>query len=214
MNAGFSNLDTLKKHLLPSTLKSDVRFDKVILALGLGVAGQFANATLRKFARVAGDTEVFPADHCEFILSRVPLESVSQAELKLSEADGWIVQDAAFIRAINLTDGIINIGERDAGPYYAQVRFTFTGGYWWETLEPDDDAYPSAMPSGATAIPDDLFQAWLLQCRTVWQAMDKLGTDVLASGASGQFVTGTISTLGLIPLVKQTLTDFIRYKLV
>ena len=211
MNAGFSNLDTLKKHLLASTLKNDVRFDKVIAALGLGVAGLISNSCNRKFARVENDTAVFSADRCEFLLPRTPLESVSLTEVKTNEVDGWVAQtDPNFIRAVNLANGIVDCGPRDVGPYYAQVRFTFTGGYFWETLEPDDAAFPSALPAGATPLPDDLLNAWLLQCRHQWTQMDKLGVDLLKSGAE--------KSLGFpeefAPTVQKTIGQFTRYTLV
>ncbi len=211
MNTGFSNLDTLKKHLLANSEKNSVRFDAVITALGLGVAGQFANLTSRKFARLENATEIFPADRCEFVLSRVPLESVSQAEIKNTEAEGWVVQtDPNFIRAINLADGIINTGPGDAGPYYAQVRFTFTGGFFWETLEPDDANFPSTVPDGAALVPDDLFKIWLLQCRHIWGLMDKLGVDLLKDGAEKSLRFPQ----DYAPTVNESLGQFIRYKLI
>jgi len=211
MNAGFSNLDTLKKTLLPGSAKSDTRFDLVIAALGRGVAAQFGSMCNRQFMRVVGDTAIFSADRCEFIVPRYPLESVSLAELKITETDGWVTQtDPNFIRALNLIAGIINCGPEDAGPYYAQVRFTYTGGFFWETLEPDDAAYPSQLPSGAAPLPDDLFNAWLLQCRHVWSQMDKLGTDLLKGGADKNIRTPDDLAAG----VKITLTEFIRFTLV
>ncbi len=211
MNAGFSNLDSLKKQLLAGTLKNDLRFDAVITALGLGVAAQFANFCNRKFSRVVNDTAVFPADRCEFILPRLPLEAITLAEIKTTEALGWVTQtDPNFIRAIDLASGIVNTGPGDAGPYYAQLRFTYTGGYFWETLEPDDAAYPTALPAGATAIPDDLYQAWLLQCRHIWSTMDKVGTDILKDGKSASIRFPE----EFAPTVQKTISQFTRYTLV
>jgi hypothetical protein len=209
MNAGFSNLKTLKQTLLPS-LKADIGFDQVILALGLGVAAQFGNFCNRKFSRVVGDTAVFSADRCEFVLPRTPLETVSQAELKIKETDGWVVQDSAFIRAIDQGNGIVNTGSTDVGPWFGQVRFTYTGGYFWETLEPDDANYPSAVPAGAAVIPADLYQAWLLQCRHLWSLMDKLGTDLLADGSEKSIRFPE----EFAPTVEKTLGQYIRYNLV
>lgn len=206
MNAGFSNLDTLKKHLLAGTLKNDLRFDAVIRGLGLGVAQQFGSHCNRKFARVAGYAETFPADRAEFVLSRLPVETVTLSEVKLTEADGWVTQDTTFIRAINLAAGIINIGSGDAGPHYAQVRFTYTGGYWWDTAEPDDATYPTTQPAGSTAIPDDLLNAWVLQCRHVWARMNKLGTDVLADKQPAN----TTPPEDFAPSVEKTLFNYTR----
>ena len=209
MNAGFSNLNTLKQTLTPGA-KSDLRFDKVITALGLGVAAQFGNFCNRKFARVVGDTAVFSADRCEFVLPRTPLESVTLSELKIKEVDGWVAQDSTFIRAIDQGNGIINTGSVDVGPWFGQVRFTYTGGYVWETLEPDDMAYPTIPPAGAAALPADLFNAWLLQCRHIWSLMDKIGTDLLADGSEKSIRFPE----EFAPTVEKTIGQFIRYNLV
>lgn len=210
MNAGFSNLATLKKMLLASSLKNDTRFDAVIQALGLGVANQFENLCGRKFGYVVGDTETFPADRAEFILSRTPVTAVTAWAVKHNEQDGWVARDLACIRFINLVNGIVNPSDHDVGPWHAQVQFTFTGGYFWEQLEPDDAAFPSAAPAGAAVIPNDLFNAWSLQVRHLWRQLDKLGVDILKAGdeKSLRFPED------FAPTVENTLASYIRYKLV
>jgi hypothetical protein len=217
MNSGFSNLDTLKKQLLAGTMKNDVRFDAIISALGLGVAGQFATFCNRKFQRVVSDTEILPADRCQFLLSCYPLETISAVDIKVTEALGFESQSpTTFYNTIDLKSGIVNCPEgADAGPWYAQVRFTYTGGYWWETLEPDDASFPSTMPAGAASLPSELFHAWILQCRHTWSKMDKLGVDLLSSSGGEAKVrfAGQISE-AFMPEVKATLGQFTRYNLV
>lgn len=217
MNAGFSNLATLKAHLLAGSLASadETAFNTAITSLGLGMAAAFERHCHRKFARVAGDVEIFSADYCQFPLARFPVESVSAIDLKTTEADGWVAQTVnEFIRTINLAQGIVYLPDgSDAGPYYAQLRFTYTGGYFWNTLEPADTGYPTALPSGATVLPDDLKLAWLLQCEAVWKARDKLGTEIIERD-DVKFVNSALSELKLIPQVKAILQPFIRMKLV
>ena len=212
MNAGFSNLDTLKKQLLAGTMKNDVRFDATILVIGQGVAGQFETFCNRKFMRVVGDTEILPADRCQFLLSRFPLEAITAVDLKMNEALGFESQSpTTFYNTVGLKSGIVNCPEgADAGPWYAQVRFTYTGGYWWETLEPDDASFPSSMPAGASPLPQELFLAWVLQCRHLWSQIDKLGTDILKDGkpSSLRFPEE------FAPTVQKTLGQFTRYNLV
>jgi hypothetical protein len=211
MNAGFSNLAFLKKQLLAKSASSDTRFDDLIAAIGLGVAGQFENSCNRKFNRQANCVECFPADHAEFIPERLPLESVSLVELKVRESDGWVTQtDPNFIRALNLENGIIDCGPGDAGPYYAQLRFTYTGGYFWEQLEPDDAAFPSPLPAGAAPLPAALSNAWLLQCRHIWGNLDKLGLDLLKSAD----VKSLRFPEDFAPTVEKTISEYIRYTLV
>jgi len=213
MNAGFSNLDTLKKHLLAGTMKADVRFNDTISALGTGIAAGFEQATNRKLQRASGDQAVYPADRAEFLLPRFPIESVASLELKLNETDGWVLQDASVIRIIDNQTGIINCGDRDLGPYYGQARFTYTGGYWWETLEPDDASYPSALPAGAAPLPNDLFQAWLLQCRYIWKRLDKMGVDLLKDAEAVVLRAGAAPE-DFAPTVTRTLGNYTRYSLV
>ncbi len=212
MNAGLSNFDTLKKHLLAgSTAKTDTRFDTAIQAIGLGTAAAIENFCQRKFFRSGADTQIIGADRCQFLLSRFPLETVTAVDLKLSEADGWEPVDLADIQTIDLKNGIVYFPDTaDLGPYYGQVRITFAGGYWWETAEPDDDSYPTAPPAGSNALPSDLQLAWLMQCEVIWSKRDKLGSGLVDDPDA----KSKISTLELSPLVKQMLGQFVRYNLV
>lgn len=211
MRVGLGNLDTLKKHLLAKSLgASETRFDDVIRDIGLGVGGAIENFCNRKFGRVAGDQAVFQADRASFILPRYPVEVLTAVEMKSTDADGWVAQDLSLIQSTSLGSGVVYLAEQpDAGPYYSAIRFTYTGGYWFEDKEPDDEDFPSVMPATATALPSELRLAWLLQCRSVWQAIDKLGGDILTTGSSSQFVTGSLSGLEMIPMVKRMLEQYV-----
>ncbi len=176
MNAGLSNFDTLKKHLLASTLAGETRFDLVIKDIGSGVAAQFENFCNRQFARVVGDVATFQADRSSFILPRYPVEAITGVEVKQKDSGAWSAQDLELIQSTSLGSGIVYLQEEiDAGRFWHEIRFTFTGGFWFEQLEPDDEGYPSAPPAGAKWLPQDLKLAWLLQCREVWNKIDKLG---------------------------------------
>jgi len=216
MNAGLSNLDTLKQHLLAAALRATSTYDVQLTDLGLGITGAFEQYCNRKFCRVVNDTAVFTADRCEFLLPRTPLESVSLAELKILEADGWVAQtDPNYIRAINLANGIVDTGPVDAGPYYAQMRFTYTGGFFWETLEPSDPGFPTAVPAGANVLPAELKTAWLMQCKHIWQTIDPRGVKLVADAKEGRAVPQQVfGDLDFIPQVKEILGNFIRYTLV
>ena len=213
MNAGFSNFDTLKKHLLAgSTAKGTPRFDSAIRLIGIGLAAAIESYTNRAFTRAVNARETFPADRCQWVLSRYPLESVNLVEIKTNETDGFVVQTPSPIVTIDNEAGTINFsGGTDAGRPTSMVRFTFTGGYWWETLEPDDAGFPSAQPEGSAGLPDDLLLAWLMQCEVIWSKRDKLGSGLVDEPDA----QSKISTLELSPLVKSILNrKFIRYALV
>lgn len=212
MNAGFSNLATLKGHLLAAALRTGTDYDAAILNLGLGTAKAFANFCNRKFDRVVGATEILPADQCQFLLSRYPIEAITAIDLKFTEADGFVSQVINnFVTTIDLKSGIVNCPDgADAGPWSAQVRFTFNGGYWWEQLEPADNGYPSQLPAGAASLEDDLKLAWLLQCEIIWKMRDKLGSDI-GEGKAGRDYE--LMKIDLAPQVKQMLGQYQRFNL-
>lgn len=211
MNAGFSNLYTLKAHLLGAAIQASTEFNDVILATGRGIAGMIENHCQRKFARTVGDTEIAPGDRCEFFLQRFPLEAITAIHVKHSEADGWEEQTVNdFVTTIDLVSGIVHTPPgADVGRYDSQVRFTFTGGFFWEQVEPTGEVgYPTAQPAGSTALPADVQLAWLMQCRIAWQAYDKLGIEVTKAGESE--VAGTLLQMKLSPVVEKMLRPFIR----
>jgi hypothetical protein len=206
MNCGLGNLESLKRHLLPSgTMAGETRFDQVMADLGQGVADDFENFCNRKFARAAGDVCVFQADRASFVLPRYPIEEITKVEVQVATADGWFEQESSWLRSVSLASGVVYLPEPpDAGPYWAQVRFTCTGGYWFEQLEPDDEGYPSAQPAGAMGLPKGLRLAWLNHCRQVWNAYDKLGAGLV----SKPDVQTVIGELDYSASVKRTLGNY------
>ena len=215
MNAGFSNLTTLKGYLLAATMRTRTDWDDAIKSIGQGVASAFENYCNRKFARAVADTEILPADKCQFLLSRYPIESISAIDLKTTESDGWVSQVInTFLNTLDNKAGIVNCPDgADAGPWYAQVRFTYTGGYFWEQLEPADAGYPTAVPIGAALVPADLLESWLLQCEVTWKMRDKLGVGIVGGETKGRGPLYAINDLDFIPFVKKNLGQFVRYNL-
>jgi hypothetical protein len=210
MNVGFSNLETLKGQLLAGSVKTSTQFDDIITALGLGVAGQFEHFTNRRFSYQVDAQEVFPADRAEFCLSRFPIQAVTLAEKKKCEADGFFALPAKFIRVIDQANGIIHHGECDAGRYFEQIRFTYSGGFYWNTAEQKDNPYPTAQPAGVPALPSDLLQSWFLQCKHIWKNIDKIGTDLLSDGG----VKSLRFPEDFAPTVETTVGNYKRYNLV
>jgi hypothetical protein len=218
MNAGFSNLDFLKKQLLAGTMGSDKRFDDLILALGLGVAGQFARFCNRDWAYQAGVQEVAQGDRSFWYVRRSPVTQFTNVELRFFRADDWT---SIFNQPLAADEekGMIHFGYT-LGRSPIQFRVTYNGGYIWEQLEPDDAGYPSLVPTDINSnaagldpakfnLPDELRLAWLLQCKHVWKNQDKLGTDILKNGD----VKSLRFPEDFAPSVEQTLTQFKRYQL-
>ena len=213
MNAGFSNLATLKAHLLPASLRSGTDFDTALQAIGKGVAVAFENYCNRRFQRQAAAEQIFSADYAHFSLERYPVESISAIALKTSETEGFVAQTINdFVQTIKNSTGMVYLLD-DAGPFYAQVKFTYTGGYWWRVAEPTDQDYSSdTLPTGATALPDDLKLAWLNQCEVIWKSRDNLGTTLIDDAAQSKPVT--LADLKLSPDVQRILDDYRRVQLV
>ena len=210
--AGFSSLVYLKSQLLAEALREDSSYDAQLLQLGLGVVGQFENFCQRRFARAEGITEIHGADRCQFLLERTPVESLTSIEFKSDEATGWetqVVND--YIRSLDAKNGIVYLPDgSDAGEYWQQLRFTYTGGYYIDTASDDCSGTPGA---GQTALPADLRTAWLLQCKKIWEVNDPLGMKLVPSKDNVQLVGLSLAGLDLVPMVKTILADYVKFNM-
>lgn len=203
MNAGFSTLKLLKEHLLPEALRTVTDYDTVLTALGLGVAAQFEQFCNRKFYRTAGDTVEFTAARLGYVVPRYPLEAVSAIAIKNTAATGYVTQDTSLILNWNAASGLVNFGGTLGGESDL-VKLTYTGGYWWNTNESATDT----MPTGATALPNDIQVAWFLQCAAQWDKRDKLGNGL----GSNPDVKQKLDSYELLVGVKQMLIPHIRWQ--
>jgi hypothetical protein len=218
MIAGLCNLDTLKKHLLPSSMAPETRFDLPIQLIGAGVRGAFEQYCNRKFVYTVDDTQDFTGNRSHYYLPRYPLSGVTKIEMRYFQTDDWTeITDQPI--TISYENGLVAFGYT-LGREPLRVRATWSGGYWFEPLEPDDDAYPSTKPevtdelalrNGAQIpnLPDELLSAFLWQCEAVWATRDKLGIGLndKPDQQSG------LSKLELVPMAKGILNQFIRYQL-
>ena len=225
MNAGFSNLTSIKAQMLAANQQAKTDWDAKIAAIGKGVAGSFEKFCNRKFMRVAAQQDVFGADRSQFLLARYPVEPpITTVEFKLDEPTGWVVQpqgpvntlqsqSALVFRSLDAVAGVVYFPEEsDCGPYWSQLRFTYTGGYFWEQLEPVDVGYPTAVPPTANLLPNELLFAWQMQCRKVWEAIDKIGSKILTVGSNARQVQEVMAGLDLVPEVREILSSYVRYE--
>lgn len=207
MNAGLGNLTELKARLLAEALRGSTDYDNALIALGQGVAALFEKECNRKLMRLENDRCEFSMDRNHYYLPRYPVESIALVEERDTLQGDYVVSPDMLQQQQNDT-GYIWFGGV-IGMYWMRLRVTYTGGYWWETLEPTDEGYPSAMPDGATPLPNDLKLAWYLQCEHVWAHMDKLGLG-LAEKPGEQ---SSLTEITLIPAVKEILNGYIRYQI-
>ena len=201
MNAGLSNLATLKAHLLPGTWQSVTDYDAAIAALGLGMAGLLETFTGRKFERTVGAVEYFDGANATLQLTRLPLETLTALDIQ-TEKDGDWTSILTAVKKAGKT-GLVYLTGQQAEPGDATIRATFTGGYWFDTTENNS----GSLPSGATAVPAKLLAAWKLQCGAVWARTD---TDAQKAGlASGNLnaLNALINETKLLPVVEQMCFD-------
>lgn len=210
MNLGLGNLNDLKTFILPESIRAQTDKNAVLQSIGKGVSGLMERMCNRWFARTVGAQDVFSADRDGWTLSRFPVESITSVEVKTTDAEGWVAQ-TGLIDVSHLERGLILFSGLPADPR-SLVRITYTGGYFFETLEPTDGGYPTATPSGSTAVPDSLKLAWLSQCQAVFEGKDHL----LPKGISretGDTVPLNLGDIKLLPSVADTLRHFTRYQL-
>lgn len=233
MNCGLGNLDSLRKNLLASTLKDDTTFDERMIDIGRGVARLFDRYCNRSFMYMENYTQIFQGDRDHWYLPRSPLLVISNVEIRYFQADDWTSVQGQPLSQDPET-GLLHFGYT-LGRNPLQVRVTWSGGYWFQTLEPECDGYllcnsqfdkhyPGALPESIQTslsqtppgiepfkyiLPDDLRLAWLLQCRHIWASIDKLGLGMMDKPNEQSAVAG----LKLSDEVKEILNGYKRYQL-
>ncbi len=203
---GLGNLISLKRQVLGASLYSRTTWDAQLAEIGKGVAKQFDKFCNRKFQRSVGATDEFNADRQSWILERYPVETVTAFKLRTDMASGFVSLGAVDTIILNRDDkaGIIHFGLQ--GNYQNKLQVTYTGGYWFDDAETEN----TSQPAGSTLVPDDVKEAWYLQCKRVAEVSDLLSTD-FAGEKKGESLLGTASpTLELTPQVKQMLQGHIR----
>jgi len=212
MNCGLSNLTALKNQILAPGLAVATDFDSDIQMVGLAVAGAFDSNCNRKFAFLADEQETVTGDRSHWYVNRFPFISFSKIELQFFRTDAWTDISGQPVSQ-NPSTGLVHFGFT-LGRSPLMVRLTYSGGYFFETLEAADPGYPSVKPDGATALPTDLQAMFFLQCKRVWESLDKIGDKISEVGPGekgGRFELG-IGGLELAPIIKNFLSNKIRYQ--
>jgi hypothetical protein len=199
MNAGLANLATLKAFVLPEALASETTWDTRLATIGKGVAAAMERECGRSFLRTAGDTFVCSADRSYMVLPRFPVETVTTIEQQDDQTTGYVTLGATTLLNLDKASGIADFGS-PLGSYNSLLRLTYTGGYWWDILEPTDNDYPASQPNGSTALPDDLKEAWLLQCQKHFERSRGLSTAGVKEGEK-QFLPSTKMDEGVLAML-------------
>ena len=199
LDAGFMLLTALKAQVLPAAMQDDTDYDVQIAAIGKAVAGRMNRHTARSLERAEDVEEEFDALAYAWVLSRYPVETIS----------GIVVKDTAGTESaltagdwkLSKKSGLIELANT-AGTRLESVVVTYTGGYW---LDDDDD-----MPAGATAMPDEILQAFVMQVQTICEHREIFRTIALRK-EDRTASEARITELKLIPEVVETLSPYRRF---
>jgi len=162
MNAGLSNLISLKRRLLLASDVAASTYDDAVKAVGLGVAGLLEATCDRKFERLTGQIHEISGNRTYVVVPRYPLESVASVQVRESAAAGWTTVDPSNYNFVG-DAGLVTFLTHQTGAM-GTLRVTYTGGFWWDTSED----FSMTKPTGATEIPAGLLQAWVMGCKAVW----------------------------------------------
>lgn len=149
-----STLQYLKSRILPAASVEDTTWDDALLGLGAAVMRRMESHCARFFSRAVGAVDEFSAANKAFCLLHFPVETVTKIELKANsttlatcDANGYSWDPKSGLVEFLWVPGVS--GQR--------LAITYTGGYWIDPLD------GTAMPTGATALPDDLLETWVAE---------------------------------------------------
>jgi hypothetical protein len=198
---GYRNLATLKARLLPADMGDDGDWDGDLSAIGLAVAALFDRITGRELRRNTAASFECPADVESVVLKSYPVESLTSVTIAAGTGSASSVMSA--VMGLQHASGIVDFGGT-LGSHLDRLVIVSSGGYWCQ--DGDDDT----KPAGATALPDELYGAWVAQCRAVCEAQNIFrakGAEKPDKKAGGGL---TLETLDVIPSVRRTLQLFMR----
>lgn len=205
MTTGFTSISSLKAMLLPEAMRMETTWDAQLRRIGLATVAAFEQFTARKFARVEDATFTRPADCSALVLDRYPVENISAVNVRRS---GQSTDEDVIDQIANWfpDSGIVEFTQI-LGTRGDKLTVTFTGGFWWDD---SDDASGGDLPSGATALPEDLIQAWMLQVQNIVERTRLLKTGALEVNKEGEYAP-TLQKTELLPGVVSMLKQYCRF---
>lgn len=193
----FGTLTQLKTRLVVNSAQvSRTTWDDTITQIGSGVARAIEQFCNRKFERVENETDEFTADRMLWCLQRYPVESIASIAQRDGLQSGWVDQGSvnSFVQDWSPESGLVQFGS-NLGSALSRVRVTYTGGY------------------AIASMPEDVVEAWYLQCKDVFNLTDPLGQGIAAGALPERAIGGVLSDLKLSPQVKGMLMGHVRFQL-
>lgn len=195
-----SSLTQLKAAILPAAMRSRTDFDTQLTTIGNAVQALFEQHCNRRLTYAASETHTQNgADLLCLSLPRYPVVSVASLTLRdVSAVDTTL--DLTETR-LDKQAGLLHF-RATPGDWYDQLLVVSTGGYYVDTSENQS----GSLPSGATALPDDLRSAYYLQCKALAEAQGILG-----AGAAASEKDKTKAEADLLPMVASVLRQYRRF---
>jgi len=168
LDAGLGTLNYLKSRILPAGAVEVQDWDDALQRLGKAVAVRMEAFCNRRFTRSEAHVDEFSALATSIVLRALPVEEITSVEIRsftgtLTDYEGgWQLDQRA---------GLV-LFRSIPGDGTERLVVTYAGGYWL------DDG--STQPAGSTALPDDLLEAWVMQCQAWAEARRLFGTISLA----------------------------------
>lgn len=154
LSAGWLAVDDLKARILPDAAAALDTWDTALEALGKAVARKLGRWCNRDFDREADVVETVRGGQGTLVLRRYPVEEIDTLEVLDPDGDSETVDSGDY--QLRAASGLIRCSYVLGGDL-DQIRVTYTGGYWL------DDG--QTMPTGATPLPEDLTDAFVMQAQ-------------------------------------------------
>ena len=157
LSAGLSSLAYLKSRILPASSATDTTWDLALCRLGLAMTTRMETHCNRSFDRAVGAINQFSAWTQAVTLRRYPVETISTVQI-LDPSAG--LTDYAGEYALDASAGVLSFTYMiTPGTQRQRLVITYTGGYWLDPLTTP----ATAMPTGATPLPEDILEVWLAE---------------------------------------------------
>ena len=193
----YLHLNQLKARILPAETSGATRFDERLRGIAEGVAAMFDCYTGRKLVREVGRIEDHPGGVGVIFLQAPPVEVLTTLTISYEEGDAF---EALGYDRLSKKAGIIRFDEASPGDDGSTIRATYTGGYWVDTSED----LSGTLPNGATAIPGDLLDAWVMQVDHECRLRKVFG------GTQDEDIAASLAAVGLVPRAEVTLKHYFK----
>ena len=169
LDAGFGTLSYLKSRILPASVADDFQWDDALCRVGLAVARKMNSYCNRTFERTLGQVDEFSALATAVVCRAFPIEAITSVEIRT-----WTGAVTAFTGGYHMDNGAgLLMFASNPGDGTERLVVTYDGGFWL------DGGW--ACPAGATALPDDVLEAWVLLCQAWVEARKILGEVAMQS---------------------------------